>query len=558
LRRGPARDSFGVMSRPAAIVSFLLLAGAAILPAQAPEPAPPSLSAERIKADVRILSSDAFGGRGPTQAGERATLDFLVARFRRLGLEPAGADGSFLQPVPLLRWTRTAASFAMEAGGRRTVLRPGVEITGAARAPGITRLAAAPVVFVGYGVVEPRLGYDPYAGLDVRGRVVVALAGDPDVEAGRDLGFGGRASSPAARTKAAEADKRGAAAFFQIHDTFPSSYPWLQVANGDAVPGYALDTAAAPPPAGLRGQLRTDVGTAMLRAAGLDYATEKKAAQAASYRGRVLPGVALTAEVRTVLDRVTSHNAVAVLLGSDPAAGSILYGAHWDAYGTNDFDPPADRVRNGAVDNGTGTATLLEIARAYAAAPRPRRSVVFAAWTAEEKGLLGATWYAAHPLRPLATTAAQFNLDPHVILGRTRDLELIGVGRTPMEADLARVAAAQGLKVVPEENTEAGWYYRSDHYALAQAGVPGVYFRAGRDLVRGGTAAGEAWRARYNARCYHQTCDEYDAGWDLTGAAQEGSVAYALGREIADGRGWPVWSAGAFAAERAKTDAERR
>ena len=184
---------------------------------------------------------------------------------------------------------------------------------------------------------------------------------------------------------------------------------------------------------------------------------------------------------------------------------------------------------------------------------------MFLAVTAEEKGLLGASWYADHPVLPLATTAAQFNLDPHVVLGRTRDLELIGVGRTPMERDLERVAAAQGLRIVPEENTEAGWYYRSDHYALAQKGVPGVYFRAGRDLVTGGAKAGEAMRDRFNARCYHQTCDEFDTRWDMTGAAQEGSVAYALGREVAQGRSWPVWNAGeVFHIERAKTDAERR
>lgn len=537
------------------------LAPAALLPLlmAAADPAPPLLSPDRIKADIATLASDRLHGRGPAQAGEKAALEVLTARFRRLGLTPLGPDGGFLQPVPLLRWTRTAATLSLDLNGRRVPLRPGVEVAAASRIVGATALAAAPVVFVGYGIVEPRLGYDPYAGLDVRGRVVVALAGDPDVEAGRDLGFGGRASSPAARTKLSEAQKRGAAAFFQVHDTFPSSYPWLQVANGDAVPGYALDEGGVPPAFGLRGQFRNDVGAALLKAGGLDYAAARKAAQAASFRGRVLPGVTMTARVDTALDRVTSHNVVGVLPGTERTAETVLYGAHWDAYGENAFDPPADRIRNGAVDNATGTATLLAVARAFAAAPRTRRSVVFALWTAEEKGLLGASWYAGHPLRPLATTAAQFNLDPHVVLGRTRDLELIGVGRTPLEADLARVARAQGLAVVPEENTEAGWYFRSDHYALAQAGVPGVYFRAGRDLVAGGRAAGEAWRARYNARCYHQTCDAFDPGWDLTGAAQEGSVAFALGREIADGGRWPDWNRDSeFRPVREKTAAERR
>ncbi|MBP2278288.1 M28 family peptidase [Sphingomonas sp. PL20] len=523
----------------------------------ASDPAPPLLSAERIKADVHTLSADDFHGRGPTQQGEAITLAFLEQRFAQLGLKPLG-DAGYRQTVPLLRWTRERARFALDFGGKTRPLMPGVEIAATSRIVGESNLDRAEVVFVGYGVVEPKLGYDPYQGVDVRGKVVVALAGDPDVEAGRDLGFGGRASSPAARTKLSEAQKRGAAAFLTIHDTFPSSYPWLQLANSDAVPGYALDTGALPPAFGLRGTIRNDIGVAMLRQSGLDYAAAKRRAQRADFRAVVLKGVSLTAATTITLDHVVSHNIVGMLPGRDPSAGSILYGAHWDAYGENSFDPPADRIRNGAIDNGTGTATLLEIAHAFTGAKPPRRSVVFAMWTAEEKGLLGASWYADHPALPLATTAAQFNLDPHAVLGRTRDLELIGVGRTPMEGDLARIATAQGLRVVPEENTEAGWYYRSDHYALAQKGVPGVYFRAGRDLVKGGLPAGERIRARYNAQCYHQTCDAYDAGWDMTGAAQEGSVAYALGREVADGTAWPTWNATEPAlAERTKTDAAR-
>ncbi len=530
---------------------------ALLLLTAAADPAPPILSPERIKDDIRTLGADDFHGRGPTQPGEEATLAFLERRFAQLGLRPAG-DRGFRQTVPLLRWTRESASFTLNLNGTPQVLTPGVEISATSRIAGTSSLDRAAIVFVGYGIVEPRLGYDPYRGVDVRGKVVVALAGDPDVEAGRDLGFGGRASSPAARTKLTEAQKRGAAAFLTIHETFPSSYPWLQLANSDAVPGYALDEGTVPPAFGIRGTIRNDIGVAMLRQGGLDYAAAKRAAQRADFHAVELRGATLSATTRITLEHVVSHNIVGVLPGTDPQAGSILYGAHWDAYGENAFDPPADRIRNGAIDNATGTATLLEIARTYAAAGRPRRSVVFGLWTAEEKGLLGASWYADHPTTPLATMAAQFNLDPHVMLGRTRDLELIGVGRTPLETDLARVAAAQGLAVVPEENTEAGWYYRSDHYALAQKGVPGVYFRAGRDLVNGGRAAGEAKRAAYNARCYHQTCDEYDAGWDTTGAAQEGSVAYALGREVAEGRGWPGWNPSEpWAAERARTQAQR-
>jgi Zn-dependent M28 family amino/carboxypeptidase len=540
------------------LLPLLLLTVSATTAAIAADPRPPILSPDRIKADVKTLSANAFHGRGPTQAGEAVTLEFLERRFKQLGLKPI-VGASYRQRVPLLRWTRDAATFTLQLGDQSVPLRPGIEIAASSRIVGTTALDHADIVFVGYGVVEPKLGYDPYRGVDVRGKIVIALAGDPDVEAGRDLGFGGRASSPAARTKLIEAQKRGAAAFLTIHETFPASYPWLQIANGDAVPGYALDTGTMPAAFGLRGNLRNDIGIRLLRQAGLDYAAAKAAAQRADFAAIILKGATLSARVETRMEHVASHNVVGVLPGTDPSAGSILYGAHWDAYGENAFDPPADRIRNGAIDNGTGTATLLEIAHAYAGAARPRRSVVFALWTAEEKGLLGASWYADHPVLPLATTAAQFNLDPHVVLGRTRDLELIGVGRTPMERDLERVAAAQGLRIVPEENTEAGWYYRSDHYALAQKGVPGVYFRAGRDLVTGGAKAGEAMRDRFNARCYHQTCDEFDARWDMTGAAQEGSVAYALGREVAEGTAWPVWNASEpFAAERDTTRAARK
>lgn len=212
-----------------------------LLTAAAADPAPPILSPERIKADVKTLSADDFHGRGPTQIGEEKTLDFLERRFATLGLRPV-RDQGFRQRVPLLRWTRNRAAIALTIGGTTQTLTPGVEIAASSRIIGTTAFRDAPVVFVGYGIVAPALGYDPYRGIDVRGKVVVALAGDPDVEAGRDLGFGGRASSPAARTKLSEAQQRGAIAFFQIHDTFPSSYPWLQLAKSDAVPGYALDT----------------------------------------------------------------------------------------------------------------------------------------------------------------------------------------------------------------------------------------------------------------------------------------------------------------------------
>jgi Zn-dependent M28 family amino/carboxypeptidase len=514
------------------------------LGAAAPPPSP--ISAARIKEHVRVLSSDAFRGRGPTQAGEAKTIDYLARQFAAAGLKPAGPNGSWFQEVPLVRYDRGPVRIGAVVRGQLLPLVPGRDVTVSSRILGRTQLENAPVVFGGYGVVAPALGFDGYEGVDLRGKVVLLLAGDPDFEAGRDLGFGGRALAFAGRTgeKIAAAQARGAIAVITIHETEAASYPWSQIQNGDALPAFGLDEGGPLKSGfGLRGWMRREPAVELLRRAGLDYRELKRLAQAPAFRAVPLTGATLSADFTTSASRVISRNVVAMVPGTSRANETVLYGAHWDANGENAFDPPRDRIRNGAVDNGVGTATLLEVARAFATGPRPQRTILFAGWTAEEKGLLGASWYAAHPLRPLETTAAVLNLDPHLALGAARNLDLIGPGRTPLEADLARVAAARGLRLDPEVNSEAGWYYRSDHFAFAQKGVPTVYFRAGQDLVRGGLKAGQAIVSAYNARCYHQTCDEFDRRWDLAGAAQEGTVAYDLGREIANSGRWPGWNA---------------
>lgn len=514
----------------------------------------------RIKQDVRVLSSDAFAGRGPAQPSEPKVIDYIADRMRRAGLRPAGPGGSWYQDVPMTRLTRGPVSISVRASGGTIPLRAGREVTAAPVKAGATHIRNAPLVFGGYGVTG--LGFDPFAGVDLRGKIVVVLWGDPDVEAGRDLGFGGRVGTLAGRTgsKFAPLRARGAVGIITVHEDFPASYPWSQVANGDAIPAYALDTGAPASTADeARLAMRRDVAVALFRRVGLDYLALKRRAQAKSFRAIPMGDATLSLDMTATSDKVVSRNVVGLLPGTTRAAETVLYGAHWDAYGRNGFDPAADRTRNGAIDNATGTATMLEIARAFAAGPRPRRSILFAAWTAEEKGLLGASWYADHPLRPLETTAAAFNLDPHVVLGRARNLDLVGPGRTPLEADLKRIAAAQGLRVDDEINTEAGWYFRSDHFTFAAKGVPTVYFRAGTDLIAGGKAAGDRMAGAYNARCYHQTCDEFDPSWTMAGAAQEGTVAFLLGREIADSGRWPGWNAGnEYGAIRRASAASRR
>lgn len=506
------------------------------------------ISAERIKADVRTLSSDAFAGRGPGQVGEEKTVAFLAEQFRKAGLQPGGTNGSWYQDVKLTRFDRVGpAKVEATVGGKALPLIPGKDVTASSRIVGDTKLANAPLVFVGYGIAAPELGWTGFAGADLKGKVAVFLANDPDFEAPEGGKFGGRTLVYAGRfgAKVEAAMRAGAAAALVIHETAAASYPWSQVGNGDSLPSFGLDTGKADPnPFGLRGWLHRDVAVELFKRAGLDFETLKARARDGAFRPVPIGGATLSASFATTAAPVVSRNVVALLPGKKRAQETIVYGAHWDANGTGEPDARGDRIRNGAVDNATGTATLVEVAREFAAGPKPERSLLFIAYTAEEKGLLGAEWYAAHPLRPLETTAAAFNLDPHVVLGRTRNLDLIGGGRTELENDLRRVARAQGLRVDDEINPEAGWYFRSDHFAFAKRGVPTVYFRAGADIVNGGLARGRAITNAYNERDYHQTSDEFDAAWDMTGAAQEGRVAYELGRELANDDRWPGWRDG--------------
>lgn len=518
--------------------------------------ASPTIDPARIKADVRTLSSDAFAGRGPGEIGEARTVAFLSQSMRAIGLEPAGDDGGWTQAVPLVRLDRLPGA-TVSLGGRP--LAPGRDVSLALRNEGRTALIDAPVVFAGWGVVDPALGWDAYAGVDMRGKVALLLANDPDLEAGRDLGFGDRALSFAGRTgtKVAAAVKAGAVGVIVIHEEAALSWPFAQAASGDALPTFAY-APLAPSPLQFSAILRREVAETMLAKAGATLAGLKIEARDSRFHARPL-GLTVSIAGANRATPIISHNVLGKITGTDRAGEYVLYGAHWDANGLNGADARGDGIRNGAIDNATGTAELLEVARAVRAGRRPRRTVVFAAWTAEEKGLLGSDWFAAHPLIPLARTAAVINLDPHVVLPAARNLELIGPGQTDLEDVLKEAAARLKLRVEPEPSPEAGWYFRSDHYPFAQRGVPALAFRAGRDLVAGGEARGRAIVAAYNRRCYHQPCDQFDPAWAFAGTAQEASAAYRVGLHVANGDSWPAWRAGSpYAVVRARTAAERR
>lgn len=518
------------------------------------------ISAERIREDVRVLASDEFEGRGPGEAGDRKTVEYLSKAFSAAGLEPGGVDGLWTQPVLLVRLDRQpGATLALAIAGKTIHLTPGGNATLSLRNVGRTAVSNAPLVFGGYGVVDPARGWDAYAGVDLRGKVVVVLANDPDFEAERDLGFEGRRMVLAGRvgSKFEAAGRAGALGVLVIHEDAAASYPFLQVANGDALPAFVL-APLKPSALQLSGWLRLDVAKDLLVAADLDLETLKRQSREASFRAFPIKGATLSAAGELTATDVVSHNVFARVAGASRPDEYVLYGAHWDANGRGAPDASGDAIRNGAVDNATGTAEVLEIARAFAKGPRPSRTVVFAAWTAEEKGLLGAEAYAANPIYPLAKTAAVINLDPHVVLPAARDVELIGGGRTDLELRFAETVAKRGLRVTLEPNPEAGWYFRSDHFPFAKRGVPAIAFRAGRDLVDGGAAAGNAMVAPYNANDYHQTSDEFDPRWDFAGTVQEAGVAYELGRAIANDGSWPAWYPGIeYGAVRALSESER-
>lgn len=525
----------------------------------APSPTP-AISAARIKADVEKLSSDEFLGRGPGEAGEEKTIAYLAQAFEKAGLAPAGENGTWFQEVPLVRLDRQpGATLSLTVGGQEIPLALGRDASLSLRNPGPTAVKAAPLVFAGYGVVDAAKGWDSYKGIDMKGKIAVILANDPDFEAGRDLGFEGRRMAYAGRSgaKFAAAAKAGAVGLVIIHEDAAASYPFSQLGSGDALPAMVF-APLTPSTTKIASWITLDVAQDLLSKTGLKLEELKTRSRDPGFRAFPMKDATLSASGEVKATLFKSHNVLGQLKGKSQPNEYILYGAHWDANGQNGPDKSGDGIRNGAVDNATGTAEVLELARAFASGPAPARTVLFAAWAAEEKGLLGSEYYAEHPLHPLARLAAVVNLDPHVVLPAARDIELIGVGRTTLEDDFARVAKAQNLRVTPEPNPEAGWYFRSDHYSFAKRGVPSLAFRAGRDLIDGGTSAGQKIVSAYNANCYHQPCDQFDPSWTFAGTVKEASVAFSLGKELANSTAWPDWNDGnEYKALRAKTAAER-
>ncbi len=528
----------------------------------APALAQQTVSPERLSADVKTLASDAFEGRAPGTPGETKTIDWLVAQFKAMKLAPGGPDGSWTQAVPLVH---TRMGTGTVTAGTQTLTQSRDVYLSTVRGVDRVAIASAPMVFVGYGVTAPERGWDDFKGLDLKGKVAVFLVNDPDFEAtaGDDAKgrFGDRRMTYYGRWtyKFEEAARRGAVAALIVHDTAGAGYGWDTV---KAPAGENYDIVRSDPTSRilLQGWIEGAAATKLFAESGQDLAALRKAARRSDFRPVVLKQ-AFSVDLPVRHDTAESRNVLAKLPGKTRPDEVVMFGAHWDAYGIGAPDAQGRTIRPGANDDALGVAGVLELARTFAQRPRTDRSMVFALWSGEERGLLGSETYAVDPVYPAAKTVANLTLDILQTAGPARDVLLVGAGQNSLEDMLGDAARAQGRVVTPEALPERGLFYRADHFAVARRGVPTLLLMAisgASDLVTGGRPAGQAWLDGY-MKCYHQTCDAWSKDWDLRGAAQDVALFQTIGTTLANGRAWPEWREGSeFKAIRAESAGERK
>ena len=469
------------------------------------------------------------------------------------------------QDVPLLQSEIVGTpGMSLNLGNGQTLpLTQGNEI--AVRAPmngqKTVNLSNVPLVFVGYGVTAPERNWDDFKGQDVKGKLLVVLVNDPDFEGG-DGDFGGKAMTYYGRWtyKYEEAARRGAAGVLIVHETVPASYGWNTVKNSNTNTQFDIvrqDPAAVHTP--FETWIQLPVAQQIFAASGLNFAQAKEAAKHRNFRPIPLKPT-LSANLQANVATITSHNVVGLLPGKTHPEETVIYSAHWDHLGIGKPDARGDTIYNGAVDNGTGISQLIEQARAFARGPRPQRSVVFLAVTAEEKGLLGSEYYATHPLYPLAKTVGVLNTDSMGVWGPEKNFSISGTAKLDLLDDLIAAGKQEGRYFTPDPHPESGGFYRSDHFSFAKQGVPAISFKPGNDLVNGGIARGEALASEYTAKRYHQPADEFNAGgtWDFRGMAEDAYLLHLVGERLANSREWPDWSTDSeFRATRDKSAAER-
>ena len=531
-------------------VSFSVVAAAS-----AADPVP-KITAASLQARTAMLASDAFEGRAPASAGEEKTVAYLERELRALGLKPGNPDGTYIQKVPMVGITsKTKSTFT--AGGSEVSFTPITEYTASSRRlkPQID-VKDTDIVFVGYGMVAPEYGWDDYKGLDVRGKTVLMLVNDapvvdpatgkldPAIFKGNAMTYYGRWSY-----KYEIASAKGAAACLIIHETGPAGYPFAVLGGGWGTESFDLISPDKNEGrVAIEGWVTHTALERLLTAAGApNYPALKAAAVKRDFKPIPLAAQASFSVANTTRE-VASKNVIAKLDGSDPLLRDdyIVYTAHWDHLGRN-AKLTGDQIFNGAADNAIGTAVLLEIAQGFASLPpaaRPQRSLLFLAVTAEEKGLLGARYYATHPLYPLKKTLANINIDGAQTKGVSRDIEVIGYGNSTLDDLAAAILQKTNRILVPDTEPQKGYFYRSDHFEFAKEGVPAFYTHSGKDIIGPTAGYGKKRSDDYTTEDYHKVSDEIKPWWDFEGTATDTRLFFELGREVANTSKWPEWKPG--------------
>ena len=546
-------------SLPSKFTLAVLAVGFVQAASGAAPPEPLKSAWDNIRSDdlvrhIKVLSSDEFEGRSPGTRGEELTVRYLVDQFQKFGLKPGNPDGGFIHKVPLMGIT-SESTVSLSAGGKKVELAlPGDGIATSLRFEPQVKVADSEVVFVGYGIVAPEYGWDDYKGVDVRGKSIVMLVNDPPIPDPADPSkldekmFKGRAMTYYGRWtyKYEIAAEKGAAAALIVHETGPAGYPYFVLIASHARENFDLQSAdrnASRVP--VQGWLTLSKAKEFFTQAGQDFDALKQSALRKEFKPVPL-GARASFEIKNKLRPVASQNVIAKLEGSDAKLKSehVVYTAHWDHIGRNE-KLEGDQIFNGALDNASGTAGLLELAEAFTKLkPAPKRSILFLAVTAEEKGLLGAKYYAEHPLYPLERTLANLNMDGINPWGRTRDVEVIGHGNSTLEDLLQSAASAQNRVTTADSGPEKGRFYRSDHFEFSKLGVPALYLKSGVDFIGKPAGFGKQKTDEYTDRDYHKVTDEMKPDWDFSGGVEDLQLLLEVGWRVAGADEWPEWKPG--------------
>ncbi len=522
----------------------------------------PAFDAARLSEHIRILSADDFEGRGIATPAEQKVIDYVSGQMRAAGLEPGGDNGSWTQAVALNRFSASEVQAQLTVGDWTQPLAQGEQIVVSSRRPGESHvmLMDAPLVFVGYGIHAPERDWDDFKGQDMTGKILVVLVNDADFEEPALDTFGGRAMTYYGRWtyKYEEAARQGAAGVIIVHETDPASYGWATVRNSWTGPQFDIVRENADERVPVESWVQRDVAVELFRRAGLDFDALKAQARSRDFQPVTLEGAEMDVMFDVASERIETHNILGRLPGTTYPDETFLYTAHWDHIGVGTPDTNGDAIFNGAVDNASGISGLLELARVYAAGPRPERSIVFIGFAAEESGLLGSEYYAANPIYPLATTVGGVNMDSANVYGRTAGFGVIGYGQSDFDERMGAIVEGQGRTIQPDANPQTGTYFRSDHFPLAKRGVPMAYAKSGGEFIDEPIAERQAARQAYTANRYHQADDEWSADWDYAGQIQDLGVYWTLGNALANSRDWPAWKEGSeFGPARAESAAER-